>query len=103
YVKPAAADGAIRNINDTIERGIFTLNIMYRSEKSRLRLISSKRPSVLFPLAYDRWELLFRQNFLVCQFAWRDRVVGIHADVLPAACVDTDPPSFAQRLAFAGQ
>jgi hypothetical protein len=45
------------------------------------------------------FEGLFRQHFLVCPFARRDRIFQIW----PAACVDTDPTSCAQRLAFAGK
>jgi hypothetical protein len=45
----------------------------------------------------------FRQHFLVCPFAWRDRVLRIDTNIWPAACVDTDPTSCAQRLTFAGK
>jgi hypothetical protein len=46
---------------------------------------------------------LFRQHFLVCPFARRDRVSWIDTDIWPAACVDTDPTSCTQRVAFAGK
>src|SRR6516164_4697701 len=49
------------------------------------------------------FEGLFRQHFLVCPFARRDRVFWIDTDIWPAACVDTDPTSCAQRLAFTGK
>jgi len=45
----------------------------------------------------------FRQHFLMRPFAWRDRVFRVDTDIWPAACVDTDPTSRAQRLAFAGK
>jgi hypothetical protein len=45
-------------------------------------------------------EELFGQHFLVCPFARRDCVFRIDTDIWPAACVDTDPTSCTQRLAF---
>src|SRR6516165_9989181 len=39
----------------------------------------------------------------MCPFAWRDRIFWIDTDIWPAACVDTDPTSCAQRLAFTGK
>ena len=49
------------------------------------------------------FEGLFRQHFLMCPFAWRDRIFWIDTEIWPAACVDTDPTSCAQRLAFTGK
>src|SRR5262249_12801376 len=39
------------------------------------------------------FEGLFRQHFLVCPFAQRDRIFWIDTDIWPAACIDTDPTS----------
>src|SRR5215471_18028807 len=52
------------------------------------------------PLTLER---LFGQHFLVCPFAWRDRIFWIHTHIWPVACVDTHPTSCAQRLAFTGK
>src|SRR5262249_54553572 len=49
------------------------------------------------------FEGLFRQHFFVGPFARRDRIFRIDTDILPAACVNSDPTSCAQRLAFAGK
>src|SRR5262249_12345787 len=49
------------------------------------------------------YEHLFRQHLLGCPFARRDRLFWIDTDISPAACVDTDPTSCAQRLAFTGK
>jgi hypothetical protein len=46
---------------------------------------------------------LFSQRFVVRPFTGRDRVMRIDADVWPTPCVDADPISCAQRVAFAGE
>src|SRR5262245_41733549 len=49
------------------------------------------------------FEGLFRQYFLMCPFARRDRIFWIDTDIWPTACVDRNPTSCGQRLAFTGK
>src|SRR5215471_8606081 len=67
-----------------------------------LEIFSHKNLRML-PSLHRLFRGLFRQYFLVCPFARRDRVFWIDTDIWPAAYVDTDPTSCAQRLAFTGK
>src|SRR5262249_1387329 len=60
-------------------------------------------PAAALPIGGEPRAGLFRQHFLVCPFARRDRVFRVDTDIWPAACVDTYPTSCTQRLAFAGK
>ena len=97
-IRPSRA----RRVNGTIarhERAVFTLACW----NSCATIADAPNPPLLraSPLAHLR--AYFRQHFLVCPFARRDRVFWIDTDIWPAACVDTDPTSCAQRLAFTGK
>src|SRR5262249_49949091 len=81
------------------ERAVFTLACW----NSCATIADAPNPPLLraSPLAHLR--AYFRQHFLVCPFARRDRVLRIDTHIWPAGCVDTNPAPCTQRLAFAGK